>query len=268
MTARALRALPMTFLVYAIEAALAAFAVLPGALELTPGWAASPGPRLEALRIDALLSLGAVGRTSLRGFALAALALFVVGPFLQMSWLSALTSPMSVQRSLAQGARSTPRAWLVSLGMLVPTALAVAPALGAAYLVNRFVADDRARDLALAACALGLGAALLWAHAAHDVARAQALARRAGASVLFAVRASLWPPLLLRAALAFVVGLALPALALWLASLVATRPYGVLLGVLLLQSALLGRLMLRAWWLAAAVSARAEAPASSDSGTT
>ena len=256
MSGLALRALPMTFAIYAIEALLGLFAVLPGALELSPVLAHSDGASLQALRLETVLDFAGVARATLRTLGLAALAGLVVGPFLQMSWLSALAQRNSVQGAFAQGARLTPRAWLVSLLVALLTALFAAPVLCAAYGLHRWLDGTvaaRTHDLALLGTLSPLLPMLCIAHVLHDVARARALHLRAARSAFGGLRVALRPRVFARAALAWAVGMLAMALAALLGQRVVEPGVATLATLALLQSALLARLFARSWWLACAL---------------
>ena len=258
MMALARRALPMTFVIYGIEALLGLYAVLPGALELAPALALALGDDglVEALGLETLLDLAGVARVSLRALGLAGLAVLVLGPWLQMSWLSALAQRGSVQSAFAAGARLTPRAWLVSLWVLLLAALCVAPVLGAAYGVHRWLAAPvaaRTHDIVLAGVLALLLPILCIAHVLHDVARARALHLRATRSALGGLRLALRPRMCSRAALAWGFGIGALALATWAGPHLSGSRTASLTTLSLLQSALLARLFARSWWLACAV---------------
>lgn len=244
-----LRALPLTFFVYCVEATLAVFASFPLAAELTPRLAAfADTPLFQAAALDpsALRELGALARGFLRANGLALLAMFVLAPWLQMSWLGALAEPQSPLRALARGARRLPRAWLVSIGVWLGGALAAAPFLALAFAMTRWLAGASAQhaDLALLGSVLPLLPILLYVHVAHDLARAASLDRRAGSSVLAGLRGARRPSAWLPGLGALAVGLMLPA-----ATHAASWPLRGLSATLLLQAVLFVRLVVRGAWL-------------------
>jgi hypothetical protein len=236
-----LRALPITFLIYVVEALFAVFASWPSGVELVA--------RLKSLSLDpgALRELAAVAKGVGRGHGLAVLALVVLAPWLHMSWLIMLSEPQSPLRALARGVRSVPRAWLITLGLGLIFALSALPFLGAAYAVVRALgehADARRHDLALAGVLAPLLPLAFYFHVASDLARAAALEARTLRSLWRGLRTALRPGALLAALGASLVGVALP-----LAAHASSWQLGALPATMLLQSVLLVRLIVRAAWL-------------------
>jgi len=255
--ADARRALPLTFLVYMLEALVGALAALAPADAWAPALAAAPWQESDTAALlerapALLLSLVSHGRVALG--ALGALAL--LGPWLQLAWLRALAAPTSVAGALRSSARLVPRAWLVSLLVALAVAIAAAPWAVGAWGLHRLLEhtpDARLHDLALAAVLAPLAPIALWAYALHDLARAAALTEPARAALRTAWRASRHAHVLGTA-----LALALAGQALVLAAGTATlalrgRALDAALSTLVLQSALLGRLALRSVWLARAL---------------
>jgi hypothetical protein len=243
-----LRAMPLTFLVYCVEAGLAVFASFPLASELAPRLFAFAGtPVLQAAALDpaALSELAALTRGSVRSHGLAMLALFMLAPWLQMSWLSALAEPQSPLRALRQGARRLPRVWLLALASWMLTALLAAPFIALAFGASGWLHDHAQRhDLALVAALAPLLPLFLYAHVAHDLARAAALDRRALRSCYAGFRAALRVRAWLPGAAAILTGLLLP-----LAAHAASWQLGGVVAMALLQGVLLVRTFVRAAWL-------------------
>jgi hypothetical protein len=236
-----LRALPITFLIYVLEALFAVFASWPSGVELVA--------RLSSLSLDpsALRELGAVARGVGRGHGLALLAVLVLAPWLQMSWLLMLSEPQSPLRALARGVRSVPRAWLITLGLAFVFVLSAVPFVGAAFAVVHTLGDDpdaRRHDLALAAVLLPLVPLAFYFHAASDLARAATLEQRAWRSIWRGLRAALRPSAFFAALGASLVGVALP-----LAAHGSSWQLGAVPATMLLQSVLFVRLVVRAAWL-------------------
>lgn len=253
-TAAALRALPVTFVVYMLEAGLALLMALPLGLELLDDGRASLSTSVgRAVSLDRAVSLLPALHVQATASLLHLGLLLLLAPWLQMAWLHALARPSSVGRALAQGAHLYLRAWLVTLWVAVLAALASAPFLVAASLVERMLADGDARlhDALLAGVCLPLVLVLWLAHVLHDLGRARALSHGAWASLrgslgmAFRLRAQL--PALLFAGL----GSAAHAAA-WL--LIARGTFGSSIpSVALLQLACLLGLFARSGWLACAL---------------
>jgi hypothetical protein len=237
----AVRALPVTFLVYVLEALLAVFASWPSGVELSA--------KLQALSLDpaALHELATVSRGYGRGHGLAILAVLALAPWLHMSWLAMLSEPQSPLRALARGARSMPRAWLVTLALGSIFVLCAAPFVGLAFGVVQALGDDpdaRRHDLALLGALLPMLPLALYFHAAHDLARAASLTLHTWRSVWRGLRLALQPLVFATALAATLVGVALP-----LAAHAGSWQLGSLPATMLLQSVLLLRLVVRASWL-------------------
>ncbi|HEX5661292.1 MAG TPA: hypothetical protein VFX59_29085 [Polyangiales bacterium] len=236
-----LRALPVTFLIFVIEALFAAFASWPNGVELTA--------KLSSLSLDpsALRELGAIAKGFARGHGLAVLAMLVLAPWLHMSWLIMLSEPQSPARALARGVGRVPRAWLIALVLLVMFALCGLPFVGLAYGVTRSLSDApdaRRHDLALAGALLPLIPLAFYFHVANDLARAAALEVRTLRSIFRGLRTALRPTAFLAASGAALVGVLLP-----LAAHASSWQLGVLPATMLLQSVLFMRLVVRAAWL-------------------
>lgn len=254
--AAAARALPLTFTVYVVEALLTTAASLPVLRESAQELALSPwDASARALVLDRLWELAAV----LRGGALEAAILLgvlgLLGPWLQMSWLSALRAPRDLSRALAEGARRTPRALGVSALVLALCLVLAAPSALLAWLAHRKLEASlsaRSHDLALAAALAPAALVALLAPTFHDLARAAALAQRPLRSVRSALRLVLSARVLLPAALAFLLGHAFVLVA-QRAAAALSGEVGWALGTAALQSALLARLWLRSLWLAHAL---------------
>ncbi len=241
-----LRALPITFAIYALEALLAVFAVWPNGVDLAA--------KLQTLSFDpaSLRELATLARGVARGHALALSALMVLAPWLHMSWLIMLSEPQSPLRALARGVRSLPRAWGVTLLLGFTLLLCLIPVGGACYGVVRTLGDDpdaRRTDLTLLAALLPIAPIAFYFHAAHDLARAAALELRAVRSVLRGLRRACRPAAFLAALGASLAGLLLP-----LAAHASSWQLGALPATMLLQSVLLVRLVVRAAWLGRALS--------------
>jgi hypothetical protein len=241
-----LRALPITFLIYVLEALFAVFASWPSGVELVA--------RLRSISLDpsALRELATVAKGLGRGHGLAVLAVVVLAPWLHMSWLIMLSEPQSPVRALARGVRSLPRAWLTTLGLGLIFALAALPFAGAAFAVVQALGDDpdaRRHDLALAGTLLPVVPLAFYFHVASDLARAASLELRAVRSIGRGLRTALRPVPFLAALGASSVGLLLP-----LAAHASSWQLGALAATMLLQSVLLMRLVVRAAWLGYALS--------------
>ena len=254
--ALALRALPFTFVVYVLQALLASFVALPGGLEIARQLRASSWDRLQwALLLDKLFELAALVRSAALSGLIAVVVLLVLGPWLQMSWLSALDQLSSPLRALARGARVTVRAWLVSLSVLLVFALACAPFLLIAYSVHVGLersTDARFHDLTVLAVLSPLLPVALFIHTLHDLARARALYRGPLDSLVQGLRAALSLRLLLRSLGLWLLGALLVVGSQALVSLL-DGPFRFVVTVALLQSALLARQFVRSVWLAAAL---------------
>jgi hypothetical protein len=252
--AATMRALPVTFVVYVIEACSALLLSMPLGLELLDDGRATLSHALgRAAWLDLLPSLMPALRVHGTSTLLHVGLLLLLAPWLQMAWLSALAQPMGVGRALAEGARLYLRAWLVTLWVVLLASLGSVPFLVAASVIERLLSegDARVHDLLLSAACLPLLLVLWWAHVLHDLARARALTHGAWSSV----RSSLGPALQPRVQLPglLLAGLALATqAAVW--ALVGRRTLDPYLPALaLLQLACLLGLFLRSLWLAHAL---------------
>lgn len=254
--ALAMRALPFTFALYVLEAVLASFVALPTGLELGRQLRASSWDAAQsALFLERLPELAALLRTSSLSGLIALAALWLLGPWLQMSWFAALAELSSPLAALARGARLVPRAWLVSLLVGLTMLLAAAPFLLIAYALHGGLSsspDARFHDLMLSFALLPLLPLAVFGHVLHDLARARAFYSGALDGLVNGLRSTLSWAVLLRA-----VGLsALGFFALLAAHAIAWQVDGAfrfLIAVVALQSALLGRLFVRSVWLAIAL---------------
>lgn len=253
---RALSALPVTFLLYVFEALLAISFALPLGLELTQQLGGRWDESQTALALESVTTLASGLRVSAGSAVLSLTLLVLLSPWLQMTWLSALSEHTTTLDALSRGARLTARAWWVSCLLALATLLALTPFGLTAYCVHRALihsTDARFHDLTLVAALAPVVPVLLFAHLVHDLARASALERSGFQSVLHALRVarrvSLWPRALALPALGY--GMVL------LAELAAFRavevPLRFLLSATALQSALLARTFLRSFWLASAL---------------
>lgn len=193
--AATIRALPMTFVVYVVEACLALMAVGPLAIELTedarPSFRSSLGRVVWLETVDALAPAFRAQRT---GAILSALLLLLLAPWLQMAWLQALAGPISVARALREAAALYGRAWSVSIVTLLLTAVVASPFVVTLLVVDDWVSnssDARLHDLALLTAALPLVPIAWTALLLHDLARARSLAATAWSSVMGSLRAAL-----------------------------------------------------------------------------
>jgi hypothetical protein len=249
----AARALPMTFAIYLLEAAIAVLVGLPIATELA-GRAPHGGDATALAQwLERGLQFAAPARVSAQGGALASAAVLLLAPWLQMAWFSALSRREPFVESLANGFRLWLRAGLVSLCVLLATGLALAPFAAAAWGVSRVLLDqlnDRVHDLTIACAALPLLFVACFAHVWHDLARARALHEGAFRSTRRSLRFAIKPTIVLRALFWTGLGWSL----LWAAQLVPTvrlaGPAGL---VCALQISVMSRLFLRSRWLADAL---------------
>jgi hypothetical protein len=247
-----LRALPVTFLVFVLEALLSVFASWPSGVELAAA--------LQQLSLDpsALRELAILGRSFGRGHALAVLSVLLLAPWLQMSWLTMLSEPQSPLRALARGARKVPRACLLTLALGLAFALCAAPFAGLGWAVMGWLGgepDARRHDLALACALAPLLPLGFYFHVAHDLARAAALEQSSARSLWRGLRIALRPRAWLAALGASLVGLLLP-----LAAHASSWQLAALPATMLLQSVLLVRTVVRAAWLGHALALVQPAP--------
>lgn len=247
-----LRALPVTFLVYVLEAALAVFASWPNGASLVE--------RLPELSLDpaALKTLAALAQGLARAHGLALAALLLLAPWLHMSWLAMLSEPQSPLRALATGARSVTRAVRVSLTVGLAFLLAAAPFVALAWGTLHWLgesSDARRHDLILAVLLAPLLPLAFYFQIVHDLARAAALAPQARRRVRRGLAIALRPETWLAAAGAALAGVALPA-----AAHASAWQLSALPATMLLQSVLFVRLVVRAAWLGHALALVRPAP--------
>jgi hypothetical protein len=260
----ALRALPLSFLLYLIQAAAALLTSVPLGLELLADERAtltSPAGRAAWLDrgLELLPALGVARQSAL----IVAALLLLSSPWLQMAWLAALARPVGVLGALEQGARSYLRALTVSVLSLACLALALLPGAGTAWLCHTLLAAPshaRLHDLLLIACAVPCLGIVWIAHVAHDLARACSLRRGAWTSLRSGLRGALRPRVQL-------VGLSLAGAALGLRSIhYYVWREGARLDLVsttaLLQGACFAALFLRSLWLGSCL-ACVEQPATS-----
>ena len=253
----ALRALPVTFFVFVLEAIVATVFALPWAVEaqrrvLTP---------LDASARAALLDTLGASDGALRVVALQAALVFglwvAFAPWLQMAWLSAIAQPMGPGRALSRGVRLFARAVAVGVCVWSLTALLAAPfGLGAWTIVR--VCDPmenaRAHDLAIALCLDLIVPVLFVGHTWRDLARARALSLSTRHSVTRSARDAFRPCVLARALLLSATGFALVAGAEWVAGKLGTgSTLDRVLVLALVQLTIFARLFLRSVWLAGAL---------------
>ncbi len=251
-----LRALPMTFTLFVLQAWVATLATLPIASEVTRSLPGGKAAVALAASLEQLLALGATLRPAGQSWLLLGLSWLVLSPWLQMAWLSNLAHQSSVGAALVAGTRLYVRACFVSLWVLLGATLVTAPLALSACGVWHFMADhpsDRLRDLLTLGLILPALPLLGLAHTWHDLARARALYESAFKAALHSARFALKPTLFLSAFLLAGVGWALVAVSQLVVDdhHIATQPSFVL--VALLQSCLLARLVLRSRWLAQAL---------------
>ncbi len=251
----ALRAAPVTFAIYVIEAIFALSVSVPLGSELTRDARAMGGRALfRAAALEHGLALLPALRIQGRSLALSALLLLAVTPLLRMAWLSALATPLGVRRALARGTSLYGRALATSLALGLAAALALTPWLLFAYVADAVVdADTHARlhDLLLLA-ALGSALPLLFmAHVAHDLAYAFALQHGPVRAVRLGLRAALSPRAFGAALLASLLASLLAGAPLFLPA--SANGAGELFSSALLQASCLLALGVRSLWLAHAL---------------
>lgn len=250
MVVAALRALPTTFAIYVIEAAVALWLTTPFTAELTGDVRAlGARPLFRAAALERSLELVPVLRVEGRALALGALALLVLAPFLRMAWFAALAGTSGVRAALSCGTTLYLRAVLVSLGVCATLLVLLAPFGLFAYLVDRFVevgVHARLHDVLLAGALAGALPLLFFAHVALDLAHAFALRHGALASVRLGFSAArAWRALMLALALG-VLGLSVSALPFTFGT---SWGQGELFRVALIQSACFSALFVRSLWL-------------------
>jgi hypothetical protein len=248
----ALRALPLTFVIYVVEAVLALYCALPLSLELGADPRASLSSAIgRAVWLDRglelLPALRVAGHSSLLSLAL----LLLLSPWLQVAWLSSMQRAFGSLRALEQGLRLYLRASIVSLLCLLVAVLLALPWAGAAWLADALLAAParaRLHDCALAVLLAPCALVLIYAHLVHDLARARALDAGAFAAVAFGLRAALRGRVLLAGLILLLTGLALRALQLYMSQ--RDAGLGAWLGVAPVQSASFAGLFVRSLWLA------------------
>jgi hypothetical protein len=251
----ALRASPVTFTIYVIEAAFALSVSVPLGAELTRDGRALGGRALfRAAALEQGLTLLPALRVQGRSLALGALMLLALTPLLRMAWLSALATPLGMRRALARGTSLYGRALATSLALALFTLLALAPWLLFAYVADAVVdvgTHARLHDLLLLGALASALPLLFLAHVAHDLAYCFALQHPPLRALRLGVRAALSPRAfavaLLAASLGFLLGtapLCLPA---------SVSPVGALFNSALLQASCLAALGTRSLWLAYAL---------------
>lgn len=258
----AIRALPTTFALYALGALLAVFGALPLSLELADardvGSAAWDASRSAAF-LEGLLERSAAGRSGIVSLGLSLATSLLLGPLLHMSWLAALDAPVTLGAALGRGAARAGRAALVSLVVGAAGLGACAVLGGLVYLLHGALetASARTHDLTLLVAAMPvLGAALL-VHVWHDLARAHALTQGVRTSVQQALPLTVRPRFFLRGLALSAVGLGLVVAAESAVALLPSSAFTALGSVVVLQSALLARYVLRSLWLTCTLSAAA-----------
>ena len=255
--ARALRALPFTFVLYVFEALLALLATMPFALEALLALGSHAWDPTQAARtLDAVFDLAPALRSAAGASVLSLIVLGALSPWLQMSWLSALAQARPPLAALAAGWRLILRACLVSLWVLLATALAALPFALAAYFTHRGLehsTDARFHDLTLLALLAPLALLFAFAWLVHELARASALRFGAFTSVRRALPMALRGGLWLRALGLSAAGYGAIAIAQLQSGWLPASALRAMLVVLALQSALLARTFLRSLWLANAL---------------
>lgn len=251
----ALRASPITFLVYVIEALLALSVSAPLSAELTLDARALGARALSrAAALEHGLTLLPALRVQGRSLALALLMLLALTPLLRMAWLSALATPLGVRRALARGKQLYGRALATSLALALCTLLALAPWFLFSYATDAIVDESthaRLHDVLLMGSLFSALPVLFLAHVAHDLAHAFALQHGPLRAVRLGVRAALSPHAFALGMLASVLGLLLGAAPLCLPASMSRA--GDLFTSALLQAGCLAALATRSVWLAHAL---------------
>lgn len=260
----ALRALPLTFVIYLVEAVLALYCALPLSLELGADARASLTTAIgRAVWLDRALELLPALRLSGRSGLLSLASLVLLSPLLQMAWFSSMQRSFGAMRALEQGLRLYLRAGLVSLLCALVALLLLVPWAGAAWLADALLAAParaRLHDCTLALLLSPSCLVLVYAWLVHDLARARALGAGPFAAVAFGLRAALRARVLLSALVLLLGGLGLRAVQLYASQ----REAGALLSVGLLQSACFGALFVRSLWLATCLTCTEREPGSGD----
>lgn len=242
------RALPLTFICYLVAAALATEAALPSALELARALEPYAWDDSErAALLDRALTLAPLTRVLALELLLASACSLLLGPWLHASWLFALRSPNSLRDALTGGLSFVRRNVFVSLLVFVATALLLAAIALSVWLLSAAL-DERARERMLLGASVLALLVLHYGHVVHDLARARSLEHGALRCVRGSLRAALSPRLQLTSVLPLLCALGLIAAAHAL-SLRSPDSVRALATVPLLQSAQLGRYVLRSAWL-------------------
>lgn len=251
------RALPLTFLIFVLEALFGALAALGPAGAWASALAAAPWQASDtAILLEQLPGLIAAVVAHRRTSLAALVVLGLLGPWLQLAWLRALSETSSVGNALIDTVKLVPRAWLITLMVALVAMLAALPFGLGAYGLHRLLArgaDARLHDLALAGVLSPLVPLALWAHALHDLARAAALERGALAALRVALRASTDARMLGSALCLALAGHGLVLIASSATLALRGHALDALVTTLVLEAALLGRLVLRSMWLARAL---------------
>ena len=242
------QAAPMTFVIYVATVLFGAVPVLPIVVAVGPAPERPGGGAMLELLEEAAPTFAA---SIIAGFAVAAVFL-VLSPLLQMAWLSALASPMSIADALFRGVRRYLDAVVVSLLMLVPLVVvaiaSVTPPL-VAHLVLSDHPNDRLHDVVIVALLVpGFFLWLVWC-AWHDLARAALLVC---VRPLDAIRESFRTLGAQAFGSYFAWSLAAASLAV-LGHLLGMKVESGALAIVLLQPLALGRLACRAAWLSDAI---------------
>jgi hypothetical protein len=249
--ANALRALPVTFAIYVVEAVLALWCAGPLGLELGDDARATLTTALgRAIWLDRASELAPALRVSGRSSLLALLVLLLLSPWLQMAWLHALARPLGMRRALEQGSRLYLRALSTSLLLACVGALLLLPWAGAAWLCHALVsapARARVHDLLLCALLSPCALVLVYLHLAHDLARARALTDGVFRAVRVGLRTALRASVVLAGLSLFAAALAVRGLHFY--AFRHDAQLGAFGGALLLQAACLAALFVRSLWL-------------------
>lgn len=261
----ALRALPMTFFIYVLQAWTAVLIALPAANELVARVPTGQPASAHALALERIFQLGSDLRLVALPSLLAGLTWLLVTPFLHIAWLSALARREAFGASLATGGRLYLRACIVSAWVFLGLLAALTPWAGLSYGVYHYIADlpnDRIRDVTCATLLLPLLPSLFIAHTWHDLARARALEEPALRAAMRSVRSALRPRVLLQSLLYSLVGFALLALGQIIELPFPDASHELLVAAL--QTSLLARLFLRSRWLCDALACADAAGESTD----
>ena len=255
------RALPMTFVVYVVEALLAAG--LGAWVDARFGSLARAAPAqlaVERARRLAQLAENAAPLWDLLTFALPlyALLLLALRPLLTMAWCSSLANTESIAHAVGNARRLYGRSaminvWLGAVAIIPATGLAATTALGP------FAALSLESGSRTAICAGSL--ATLWAlHLLHDLAQAHCRSQLAKPSMLLAARQLLRPRLWASATAWHAAATVISGVFAYLAFASSKGPGLTWAALPLLQVAAFSRLILRSGWLAACLEHAAKAP--------